>query len=184
MLSTGDRRYRGFPTVTSKFTGATRLPSVLVVRKDDPATCLADLAGASFAYLNSSCTSSYFALAILLRGLGLSLRDVTLQPTTPRQGQIDAVTAGDMRATVVLEDVWKTTPANAETTKIIGRYDDATGALIVVRDGIEESFLRTLLDALVAWQPTPDAVYGGFTPFVESDVARFFADLDTLPVTL
>src|SRR6478735_9339410 len=60
----GDRYYRGFAILTSKFTGGTALPSVVVVRKDDPATGLADLAGASFGYVNRSCTSSYFALAI------------------------------------------------------------------------------------------------------------------------
>lgn len=184
LLRTGDRRYRGFAIVTSKFTRATQLPSALVVRSDDPAACLADLAGASFGYINCSCTSSYYALAILLQQIGHTLDFVTMTQTRPWQGQIDAVTAGEVRATVVLEDVWKTTPANADTTKIIGRYDDATGALIVVRDGLDSSLLRTLLDVLVGWQPTGQAVYGGFQPFAESDVARFFADLDKLPATL
>jgi phosphonate transport system substrate-binding protein len=183
--ATGDRYYRGFAIVTSKFTGGTALPSVLVVRNDDPATGLADLAGASFGYINRSCTSSYFALAILLQRNGFSLDGfATLRPTPPWQGQIDAVVSGDVRATIVLEDVWKSTPANAETTKIIGRYDNATGAVIVVRDGLGESFLHTLLDALVAWQPKPEAIFGGFKPFADSDVTRFFADLDQLPATL
>lgn len=181
----GDRYYRGFAIVTSKFTGGTALPSVVVVRKDDPATGLADLAGASFGYINRSCSSSYFALAILLQRIGFSLDGfATLRPTPPWQGQIDAVASGDVRATIVLEDVWKSTPANAETTKIIGRYDNATGAVIVVREGLDEGFLHTLLDALVTWQPKPEAIFGGFKPFADSDVARFFADLDQLPATL
>jgi phosphonate transport system substrate-binding protein len=181
----GDRYYRGFAIVTSKFTGGTELPSVLVVRKDDPASCLADLTGASFGYINRSCTSSYFALAILLQRIGLSLGDVgDLRPTRPWQGQIDAVVSGDVRATIVLEDVWKSTPANVETTKIIGRYDDATGAVVVVREGLDEGVLHALLDALVAWQPKPEAIFGGFKPFADSDVAHFFADLDQLPTTL
>jgi ABC-type phosphate/phosphonate transport system substrate-binding protein len=183
--ATGDRYYRGFAIVTSKFTGGTALPSVLVVRKDDPATGIADLVGASFGYINRSCTSSYFALAILLQRMGRSLDDVgTLRPTPPWQGQIDAVVSGDVRATFVLEDVWKSTPANAETTKIIGRYDDATGAVIVVRDGLDENLLHTLLDAFVGWQPKPEAIFGGFKPFADSDVAGFFADLDQLPTSL
>jgi phosphonate transport system substrate-binding protein len=181
----GDQHYRGFAIVTSKFTGNAALPSVVVVRKDDPATCLADLAGASFAYINRSCSSSYFSLAILLQRIGRSLDDFgTMRPTPPWQGQIDAVVSGEVRATTVVEDVWKSTPANADTTKIIGRYDNATGAVIVVREGLDEGFLHTLLDALVAWQPKPDAIFGGFKPFAKSDVAAFFADLAQLPATL
>jgi phosphonate transport system substrate-binding protein len=168
----------------SKFTGTTSLPSVLVVRKDDPATCLEDLSGATFSYINRSCTSSFYAPAILLHRLGRSLdAHFSLQPTAPWQGQVDAVRSGEVRATMVLEDVWKSTPSNAETTKIIGRYDGATGAVIVVRDGIDEDVLNSLLDTLVSWKPRPDALFGGFKAFSEADVAEFFHDLDALPAT-
>lgn len=184
VLRSGDDFYRGFALVTSKFTGTTNLPSVLVVRKDDPATSLDDLAGAAFAYINRSCTSSYFSPAILLHQVGHSLNEYfDLRPTTPWQGQIDAVIAGDTRVTMVPEDVWKTTTSNTETTKIIGRYDKATGALIVVRAGLDEQVLKTLREALFAWQMKPDAVYGGFTSFRDADVAEFFEDLSALPTT-
>ncbi|WP_445167464.1 phosphate/phosphite/phosphonate ABC transporter substrate-binding protein [Mycolicibacterium sp. Dal123E01] len=185
VLASGDRHYRGLAMLTSKFTGATTLPSVLVVGKNDPATCLDDLQGASFGYINRSCTSSYYAPAILLQHAGRSLSDFfDLRPTVPWQGQIDAVVSGDVRATMVLEDVWKTTPSNAETTKVIGRYDQATGALIVVRDGLDETVVRALLDTLLAWKPKPGALFGGFAAFTESGVARFFQDLDQLPASL
>ena len=185
VLASGDRHYRGLAMLTSKFTGATNLPSVLVVREDDPATCLADLAGASFGYINQSCTSSYYALAILLHHLGRSLADFgVMVPTAPWQGQIDAVTSGQVRATMVLEDVWKTTASNAETTKVIGRYDEATGALIVVRDGLDDTVVQALLDTLLAWKPNPGALFGGFAAFTESGVAGFFRDLDQLPASL
>jgi phosphonate transport system substrate-binding protein len=181
VLASGDRHYHGFALVKSKFTGTTNLPSVLVVRKDDPATCLDDLSGARFGYINKSCTSSYFSPAILLQHSRQSMSEFfDLQPTPPWQGQIDAVISGQVRVTMVPEDVWKTTPSNEETTKIIGRYDAATGALIVVRDGIDETVLAALLDALLAWKPKPDAVYGGFKPFRTEDVAEFFQDLDAL----
>lgn len=181
VLASGDRYYRGFAMVTSKFTGNTNLPSVLVVRKDDPATCLADLCGAAYAYINKSCTSSYYAPAILLQRIGRSLSDFfSLRPAAPWQGQIDAVTSGVVRATMVPEDVWTSSASNAETTKIVGRYDEATGALIVVRDGLDAEVLRRLLDAVIAWKPDPDAIFGGFKPFTEADVADFFRDLDLL----
>ena len=181
VLASGDRHYRGFAMVMSKFTGTTNLPSVVVVRKDDPATRLSDLDGASFAYINSSCTSSYYAPAILLHRLGRSLGDFfDLRPTAPWQGQIDAVKSADVRATMVPEDVWRSTASNDETTKIVGRYDEATGAIIVVRNGLDADVLRQLLEAAVAWKPESDAIFGGFKPFTDAAVATVFGDLDLL----
>jgi phosphonate transport system substrate-binding protein len=181
VLTSGDRYYRGFAMVTSKYTGTSSLPSVLVVQKDDPATCLEDLSGATFSYINQSCTSSYYAPAILLHQLGRTLADhFDLRPSAPWQGQIDAVRSGAVRSTMVLEDVYKSTASNAEATKIIGRYDGATGAVIVVREGIDDAILNPLLDALVTWKPKPDALFGGFKAFSNNDVADFFRDLDAL----
>ncbi|WP_431238442.1 PhnD/SsuA/transferrin family substrate-binding protein [Mycolicibacterium aichiense] len=185
VLASGDRHYRGLTMLTSRLTGSTNLPSVLVVRKDDPATCLTDLAGASFGYINSSCTSSYYALAILVQRSGFSLADFGVMcRTAPWQGQIDAVVSGDVRATMVLEDVWKSAPVNADTTKIVGRYDRATGAVTVIREGLAPPVVSALRDALLTWKPQPGALFGGFATFTESGVAAFFADLDQLPATL
>jgi phosphonate transport system substrate-binding protein len=182
VLASGDRHYRGFAMVKSKFTGTTSLPSVLVVAKDDPANCLDDLFGATFGYINQSCTSSYFAPAILLQRRGRSLGGYfDLRTTAPWQGQIDAVRSGEVRATMVLEDVWKSTPSNAETTKVLDRYDGATGAVIVVRDDIDADTLESLRNALVSWKPSSDALFGGFKAFADSDVTAFFRDLDLLP---
>jgi ABC-type phosphate/phosphonate transport system substrate-binding protein len=73
LVAAGDNHYRGLAIATSKFTGTTHLPSVLVVRKDDPATNLNDLAGAKYGYINKSCSSSYFPPAILLARQGKTL---------------------------------------------------------------------------------------------------------------
>jgi phosphonate transport system substrate-binding protein len=177
----GDRHYRGLAIATSKFNGSTNLPSVLVVRKEDPANGLEDLEGATYGYINKSCSSSYFAAAILL-GKQRKKYDEFLNftPVKPWQGQIDAVVANEVRATMVPEDVWKTDPKNAPETKIIGRYDNATPALVVVRENLDEAICKTLLNALVAWTPKWEAVYGAFRPFYYADVQSFFHDLDEL----
>ena len=52
LVRSGDQRYRGLAIATSKFTGDPRQTSLLVVRTDDPATGLADLAGADYGYIN------------------------------------------------------------------------------------------------------------------------------------
>ncbi|HEY2540474.1 MAG TPA: PhnD/SsuA/transferrin family substrate-binding protein [Stellaceae bacterium] len=182
LVAKGDDYYRGFAIATSKFTGTTNLPSVLVVRRDDPAASLNDLERARYGYINKSCSSSYFPPAILLQKQGKKLDDfLELVPTAPWQGQFDAVVAKEVRATMAPEDVWKTTDTNARDAKIIGRYDNATTPLVVVRQGLDEAVSKTLLDALVSWVPKWDAVYGAFRPYFYADVHHFFHDLDQLP---
>ncbi|SDM53672.1 MULTISPECIES: phosphate/phosphite/phosphonate ABC transporter substrate-binding protein [Methylobacterium] len=181
-LRRGDRHYRGFVMPTSKFTGSTDLPSVLVVRKDDPAEGLMDLRGASYGFINSSCTSSYFPPIVMLHAHGIRFADFfDGRPVEAWQGQVDAVTAGEVRATMVPEDVWRTTPGNADTTKVIDRYEDAKPAVIVARRGLDPALLSALTDALVDWVPPWSGVYGCFKPFLYADVHHFFHELGKLP---
>ena len=182
MTGKGDRYYRGFVIATSKFLGTTDLPSVWVVRKDDSASSWEDLEGSAYGYINKSCSSSYFPPAIVLNRKGKTLdKFLKIQPTKAWQGQIDAVVAKEVRSTMVPEDVWKTTPANAETTRIIGRYDQAKPALIVASHDLDETFSRKFFDLLVSWEPKWEAVYGAFTPYYYADVQHFFHDLNELP---
>lgn len=182
LLVEGDIHYRGLAIATSKFTGTTTLPSVMVVRKDDPARDLADLKGARVGYINKSCSSSWFSPAILLHARGETPTGYfDMVPTRPWQGQVDAVIAGTVRATMLPEDVWRTTPANAEATRIVARYDHATPALVVTRLDLEPTVAAALLDTLVTWVPAWGNVYGAFRPFYRADIHRFFHDLDQLP---
>ena len=185
LVGKGDRHYRGLAIATSKFTGQTTLRSLLVVRKDDPANGLDDLAGVRYGYINKSCSSSYFPPAILLTKQGKKLNDflqiTQVQPGRTWQGQIDAVVSKEVRATMVLEDVWKSAPKNGEDTKIIGEYTGGKPPVVVVREGLNEATCKTLLDALLAWIPPWDEVYGAFKPFYYADVHPFFHELDELP---
>ena len=183
LFRNGDRYYRGLAIATSKFTGGTALRSLLIVRKDDPANSLDDLYGATYGYINKSCSSSYFPPAILLKRQGKKLNEfLQLTPTNPGptwQGEIDAVVSKEVRTTMVLEDVWKSLPKNAENTKIIGDYVGGKPPVVVVRQGLDEAICKTLLDALLAWTPIWDTVYG-FKPFYYADVHPFFHDLNEL----
>lgn len=177
-----DAHYRGLAIATSKFTGTSNLPSVMVVRSDDPARDLADLKGARVGYLDRSCSSSWFSPAILLHARGEApAHFFEMVPTRPWQGQVDAVIAGAVRATMLPEDVWRSTPANAEATRIVARYDHASPALVAVRRDLEAEVTAALLDTLVTSVPGWDNVHGAFRPFYRADVHRFFHDLDELP---
>ncbi len=181
-LRKGDRHYVGFVMPTSKYTGTTDLPSVLVVKKDDPATRLKDLEGASFGYINKSCTSSYFPPAVMLNDEEVAFDSfLAMRPVKPWQGQIDAVIKGEVRSTMVPEDVWRTTSANAEETKVIDRFDSGKPAIIVARHGLDRDLRVALCEALCAWVPPWSSIYGCFKPFLYADVHFFFHELDRLP---
>ena len=182
LVRSGDQFYRGLAIATSKFTGDPRQSSLLVVGADDPATGLDDLAGADYGYINTSCTSSYFSPAILLTQLGKTW-DTFLHfvPVPPWQGQIDAVVAKTVRATMVLEDVWRATPSNTQSTKVISRYDNCKPPVVLARRDLDEGTRTTLLDALVAWEPDWNGIFGGLKPYYYADVHPFFHDLDQLP---
>lgn len=186
MLARGDRTYQGLAIATSKFTGQPRLRALLVVRKDDGAESIDELGGAKLGFINRSCSSSYFPPAILLARQGRVLDDVLdlveVKPGPTWQGLVDAVVDGTVRATMVLEDTWRATPRNADTTKIIADYPAGVGAIVAVREDVDEPTRRTLRDALVAWMPPwDDKVYGAFKPYLYADVHAFLHDLKGLP---
>ena len=157
-----------------------RSSSVLVVRQDDPARSFADLEGASTSHVppvTSRQTSS--------SKQGKRLDEyVNIVQVKPWQGQIDAVVAKKVRATMVAEDVWKTTPGNAQHTRIIGRYDNAKPALIVARQDLDEEVGKKLLADLVACMPKWQAVFGAFRPYYYADVQAYFHDLNGLPADI
>ncbi len=181
----GDRHYRGLAIATSKFTGTTDLPSVLVVRNDDPATSLDDLGGATYGYINKSCSSSYFPPAILLQKQGRQFDAVLhLVAVKAWQGQVEAVVSRQVRATMLPEDVWRTNPANAANTKVIGRYDNAKAAVVIVRETLDGAVCKKLLDALISWMPEWEGVYGAFRPYYYADVQSFYHDISQLPANI
>ena len=178
----GDDYYRGFAIPTSKFTGTPNLPSVLVVRYDDPAQGFADLERVRYGYINKACSSSYFPPAIVLGKQGKKLDEyLDIVQVEPWQGQIEAVVAGEVRATMVAEDIWKTTPANAQETKIIGRYVNGKPAVVVASHDLDATVGKKLLEALVAWRPGWEAIYGAFRPYYYADVQAYAHDLAGLP---
>lgn len=180
-LRKGDRHYWGLVIATSKFTGSTDMPSVLVVREDDPARNLMDLEGATYGYINKSCTSSYFPPALMLNARGIVFDDfLDMRPVEAWQGQIDAVIDGEVRATMVSEDVWRSTPGNETKAKVIDR-NLGKPALIVARHDLDETLTAALTKALVRWVPPWSSIFGAYVPFHYADVNYFFHQLDQLP---
>ncbi|KAI4596899.1 hypothetical protein KJ359_004809 [Pestalotiopsis sp. 9143b] len=182
-LRAGDTHYSGLVIPTSKFhDGQTDMPSVLVVKRDDPAAGLMDLKGASYGYINKSCTSSYFPPAVMLNREGIRFDEfLDMRPVRPWQGQIDAVVAGEVRATMVPEDTWRSEPGNAETSKVVDRFEDGKPAVVVARSDLDSELRRKLADALVAWAPPELSIYGRFKLFEPSDTESLFKQLDRLP---
>ena len=111
--------------------------SVLVVKTSNPATRWQDLRNARLGYINTYCTTSYFAPSILIAREGLTLNSFfKAGPVAAWQGQIDAVVDGSIDVTMVYEDVWLARADNAARTKIIARIDDLPTPAVIVRSDI------------------------------------------------
>jgi ABC-type phosphate/phosphonate transport system substrate-binding protein len=124
MGRTVNRNFQGLVIVTSKFTGEPSQRTLLVVREDDPANSIEDLAGSTYGYMKRFCSSSYFPPAMMLKNRGQNLNDFFKMVEVPGwQNRVHEVVAKKIRSTMILEKVWKMTPSNEQTCKIIGQVD-------------------------------------------------------------
>ena len=137
--------------------------------------------GTEFGYINDSCSSSFYAMSVLLEKQGRKLNEF-LKPKKVKawQGQIDAVVAKEVRSTMLPEDVWLAKASNADDTKIIGRYDNAKPAVVVARKDLDKEIRASLINALVTWAPKWNGLYGPFRPYYLAEVFSFYHDLDKL----
>ena len=179
-----DPLLHGLVSACSSRTGKPAQNSVLVVKQSNPATSWRDLRGKRLGYINTYCTTSYFAPSILLAREGLRLNAFFDAFAVPAwQGQIDAVIAGSIDATMVYEDVWLARAQNAAATRIIDRLDGLPTPPFVARTDIDGAFTASLKAALLAYKPsvTPSMLYAGFAPYQGDAMQRFFAELETIP---
>ncbi|WP_109476218.1 PhnD/SsuA/transferrin family substrate-binding protein [Paraburkholderia sp. C35] len=182
MMRKGISHYRGLVIATSKFSGQPAQRTLLVVRHDDQASCLDDLEGSTYGYLNRSCSSSFFPPAIMLHEKGKKLETFfTLKQVPGWQDRVDAVIAQSIRATMILEDVWKMTPENAQTTKVIGEYHTCVPAVLIVRKDLRSDVVTTFQEHLLSYRPDWKNVYGAFRPFYFADIQTFYHQLCQLP---
>lgn len=184
LFAQGDRFYDGLVLAASKFTGDVTIASLLIVHSDDEAESIDDLEGAPYGYINKACSSTWYPAEILLAAKGRRpdrfFDAKTVNPGSTWQGLVDAVVEGAVRATMVLEDVWRTQAENAARTRVIDRYAGTKGPVLLVRRDLSASARNALREALLDWFPEWDAVYGGFKPFYLADVRPWFHDLDRL----
>ena len=179
-----DRSWRELASALSPSTKAPAQSSVFVVKRSNPATSLRQLKGAKLGYINTYCTTSYFAPSILLARDGLALNDFfDAFAVAPWQGQIDAVVDGRIDATMVYEDVWLARPSNAAETRIIARLDDLPTPPVIALAGLDAAFTSRLTAALMAYEPkpAPGTLYAGFANYQDMRMRRFFAELEKVP---
>jgi phosphonate transport system substrate-binding protein len=156
-----------------------RMSSVLVVAKSSGITALNQLRGRRLGYAHMYCTTSYFAPALLLLENSDAIADffAELIQVPPYQGQIDSVVAGKVDATMVEEDVWRKTPANAEATRVVARKDDLPTPVVIVGANTSGAFKKDLEQVLFFHRPriTPTALFAGFVEYQRHQVEEFFA---------
>ncbi len=172
--------------LASALTSKTKRPvqsSVLIVSEKSSVTSWQELHGKRLGYINTYCTTSYFAPAILLSRSGYRLTQFfDAFPVAPWQGQIDAVVSGAIDATMVYEDVWLSTPSNAKNTKVIARMDDLPTPPVIVHKSAALGTTTRLKAALLDIKSDGAAeLYAGFTDYQDASMQQFFADLSALP---
>jgi phosphonate transport system substrate-binding protein len=175
-----DPAYAGLASALAMKTGSTTVSSLLVVPKASAARSITDLKGARLGYINTFCTTSYFAPAILLSEHGIPFDGFfVVKPAGAWQHQIDSMLAGDVDATMVEEGIWLSKPANQALTKIIGRVDGLPGPLIVLARNVEPAFASAFLSRLLATKTAkPNQPFAGYAAYCDDAVRHFFAQCE------
>lgn len=176
--------YRGIASALTPITKSPAQSSVLVVAKSNPAQRWQDLRGKRLGYINTYCTTSYFAPSILLSSDNLSLTQFfDAFPVAAWQGQIDAVVAGHIDVTMVYEDVWLATPDNAAKTRVLARIDDLPTPPFIGHTRLSGSVADQLKSAVLQQERVAHqgAIYAGFTDYQEQLMQAFIAKLAILP---
>lgn len=182
MMRKCNAHYRGLVIATSKFTSQPAQRTLLVVRHDDRANTIEDLEGSTYGFLNRSCSSSFFPPAIMLNEKGKKLETFfEIKQIAGWQDRVDAVIAKTVRATMILEDVWKMTPGNAQTTKVIAAYETCVPAVLIVRNDLRSDVVTTFREHLLRYMPDWKNIYGAFRPFYFADIQTFYHQLCQLP---
>jgi phosphonate transport system substrate-binding protein len=179
-----DPFYRGIASARAPRSGLPLQNSVMVVAKSNPVTDWQNLRGMRYGYINTFCTTSFFAPSILLAREGLALETFfDAFAVAPWQGQIDAVVDGAIDVTMVFEDVWLARAGNAQKTKIIARVDGLPTPAFIARTDASDAFTSNLTHKLLTYaaKPMPGALYSGFGAYQDAHMQRFFAELERLP---
>lgn len=85
---------------------------------------------------------------------------------------------------MILEDVWKVDPKNAELCKIIGQMDGCPPAILMVKKTVDPKIVSKLREHLLLWMPDWETVYGAFRPFFYADVQTFSHWMSELPADI
>lgn len=177
------RSHRAYEPIASAVYAADGTPSfasLLTVPADSDVADIAGLVGRRLGIAHRFCTSSFLAPTVLLeeRGSKIDRFFAELVIVPPYQGQIDAMLSGAVDATMVEEDVWTRTPANAEQTRVLARKEGLPTPLMIVNRDAPPELRRDLETLLRDHHPevTPETLFAGFVEFQRDAVERFFTE--------
>lgn len=177
----GDRYYTPIANAIFTATGTTSNRAVLITAKESPIASFEGLKGKKLGYIHPYCTSSYFAPALFLKQHNYSIHQFfsELKQVGAWQSQIDAVIAGKVDATMVLENVWRHLPENAQKTKILAFQDQLPSPVVLCGKDVDEKLKEGLKEALFSYKEiNPHALFSGFVPFQQEQVHAFFSQAE------
>lgn len=170
--------YEPIASAVSAADGTASFASVLTVPASSEVRDVDDLAGRRLGTAHRYCTSSFLAPAVLLAEHGHRIEEFlgALVIVPPYQGQIDAMLAGTVDATMVEEDVWQRTASNAETTRVIARKDGLPTPLLIVHRAVAPDLRVDLAKLVLGHRPeiTPETLFAGFVAYQRAAIEQFF----------
>ncbi len=180
-----DGRYLPIANARTAKTHSSTMESVLVVEKNSDFNTIEELYQQKIGYIHPYCTTSYFALILLLKQKGFSIKNFfsEIVEVGAWQKQIDAVISGSVAATMVFKDVWLSNPLNAEKTRVIAEVTGLPTPLIIVNSRLVAGYLeefKNMLFSNMSGKKNKAKLFSGFIPFEEKAVKNMLAEVSAV----
>lgn len=158
------------------------LTSYLIVNKSSSIIQIEQLQNKKIAYINTSCTTSYFAPRIFF-----DQHDKLYNGFFSQQVKVDgfyqqipSLIAGTADATMVWDKIWLQDPKNAQTTRIIGKISGMPTPVVILNMTTDAALEKPLLEVLEAYKPTSKSkwLFSGFSTYQGKLVQVFLNQIE------
>jgi phosphonate transport system substrate-binding protein len=176
-----DSEYQSIVSATVGTKCSTQMTSYLVVKKDSEVNSLEQLKNKTLSYINLSCTTSYFAPALLLAEKGYTLNNFfkELIPVDGFAALLESVVSGKADSTMIWQRVWQEHPELAAQVNIIDELANLPTPIIIIKKEVDESLKQGFLQELLA-SPPMKGLFSGFVPYQKEQTELFLDKLRKL----
>ncbi len=158
------------------------LTSYLIVNKSSSITQIEQLQNKKIAYINTSCTTSYFAPRIFFDQHDKLYNGFFSQQVKVNgfYQQVPSLIIGTADTTMIWDKIWLQDPKNAQTTRIIGKISGMPTPVVILNMTTDAALEKPLLQALEAYKPTDKSkwLFSGFSTYQSRLVQNFLSQIE------